>query len=179
MIKDFLHSRTGMVSAGLLLLAVLAFGGSLVTPVKSPAPPRDPGNAPVAALFSPSPSPGAVVVQSGPAELSGVDVVIKLLLVLGVIYLASLGLKRILPATLSTGGNGRLRVVERAPLSQGTQLVLVTLDDTTLLLGVTNHEVSLLVDATPASTSADLFPLSVQREDKPTPTKDATAGSKP
>lgn len=82
-----------------------------------------------------------------PLWLSGGEFVLKLLLVIGLIYLALIGLRWLQKSRqqLATGG-ATIRVLETTGLAPGRSLHLVTVGEKTLLIGATDHHLSVLAE---------------------------------
>ena len=111
----------------------------------------------IPALDEETTRPGA---PAGVADLSGwsaLDVVAKLVLVIGLAYLAIAGLRwlqkgRRRPAD---GSGVAIRLLETTGLAPGRWLHLVAVGEKTLLIGATEYQVSLLADLQSATVPAE------------------------
>lgn len=75
------------------------------------------------------------------------DVGLKLLLVIGLLYLTLAGLRRLQKARgVSLGSTATIQVLETVGLAPGRTLHLVVVGEKTLLIGSTDHNVSLLAN---------------------------------
>ncbi len=82
-----------------------------------------------------------------PSWLVGVELGAKLLLVLGLVYVVMAGLRRLLGNKYkSTAGNATINVLETTGLGPGRTLHLVVVGEKTLLIGATDHQLSLLAE---------------------------------
>lgn len=103
--------------------------------------------------------PSAIPFLAGNAEderplwLSGGELALKLFLVLGLVYLALLGLRWLQRGQrkLVTSG-ATIRVLETAGLAPGRALHLIVVGEKTLLIGATDHQLSLLAELTDVAT---------------------------
>lgn len=82
-----------------------------------------------------------------PLWLSGGEFVLKLLVVIGLIYLALTGLRWLQKnrQQVATGGT-TVRVLETTGLAPGRSLYLVVVGEKTLLIGATDHHLSVLTE---------------------------------
>lgn len=97
-----------------------------------------------------------------PLWISGGEFLLKLLLVIGLIYLALAGLRWLQKGRqqLATGG-AAIRVLETTGLAPGRSLHLVVVGEKTLLIGATDHHLSVLAEladvVTPVSEETSEF----------------------
>ncbi len=88
----------------------------------------------------------------------GLDVVWKFMLVIGLLYATLLGLRRLQKNKVGqSAGSATIQVLETVGLAPGRFLHLVVVGEKTLLLGATDHQLSLLTELKPetAPLSAD------------------------
>lgn len=82
-----------------------------------------------------------------PLWLSGGELALKLLLVIGLVYLALLGVRWLQRSQRRLVSNGAtIRVLETSGLAPGRALHLVVVGEKTLLIGATDHQISLLAE---------------------------------
>jgi flagellar biogenesis protein FliO len=96
-----------------------------------------------------------------PLWLSFIDVVSKLAIVIGLLYLTLLGirwLQKHKSPQLDAEGGATIRVLETVGLTPGRSLHLVTVGDKTLLLGATDHQLSLLTELSELSDTVTSLP---------------------
>lgn len=115
-----------------------------------------------------------------PAWLGLVDVVAKLALVLGLMYLVLVGLRWLQRGRRQSGAGGgtTIRLLETVGLAPNRALHLINVGEKTLLIGATDYQVCLLtelpnVSAPPADDEPDAFEAVLQRQTAPA----AEAGS--
>lgn len=88
-----------------------------------------------------------------PLWLIGGELALKLLLVIGLLYLALLGLRWLQRGQRKLAGHGAaIRVLETTSLASGRALHLVVVGEKTLLIGATDHQLSLLAELTEVAT---------------------------
>jgi len=82
----------------------------------------------------------------------GTDVILKLVVVLGLVYVALHGLRWLQRNKSKTfAGGATINVLETAGLAPGRSLHLVVVGEKTLLLGATDHQISVLAELSDAA----------------------------
>lgn len=89
-----------------------------------------------------------------PLWMSTGELLLKLLLVIGLVYLALTGLRWLQKSRIqATAGSTTIRVLETTGLAPGRSLHLVVVGEKTLLIGATDHQLSLLAELADVATS--------------------------
>lgn len=88
-----------------------------------------------------------------PLWISTGELALKLLLVIGLVYLALTGLRWLQKSRIqATAGSTTIRVLETTGLAPGRSLHLVVVGEKTLLIGATDHQLSLLAELADVAT---------------------------
>ncbi|NJN92608.1 MAG: flagellar biosynthetic protein FliO [Anaerolineales bacterium] len=89
-----------------------------------------------------------------PLWMSTGELALKLLLVIGLVYLALTGLRWLQKSRIQADAGGTtIRVLETTGLAPGRSLHLVVVGEKTLLIGATDHQLSLLAELADVATS--------------------------
>jgi flagellar biogenesis protein FliO len=134
-----------------------------------------------AAQFDPGATPRPTADEEDPGWLGALDVVAKLVLVVGLVYLAVAGLRWLQNGRrrrTDTGG-ASIRLLETVGLAPGRSLHLVVAGDKTLLIGATDHHLSLLTELSGASAplGEDATAFEEALSYQSTPPQDSTAAT--
>jgi flagellar biogenesis protein FliO len=87
---------------------------------------------------------GAASSDGAPTSLTAVDLIAKLLIVLGLIYLSARALRSLAGKSLTNGGKRAVDVLEVTHLANNRSLYLINVADRVLLLGATQSHISTL-----------------------------------
>jgi flagellar biosynthetic protein FliO len=93
-----------------------------------------------------SPVPPAATLADTPDWQVGLNLVVQLSMVLGLIYLTAWGLKKLRQRTTSMRGNHSVQLMETVALSPHRTLHVVAVGGRVLVLGATDHQINLITE---------------------------------
>lgn len=98
------------------------------------------------------------------------DLALKLVIVIGLAYASMIGLRWLQKTKgLPKAGSETIQILETVGLSPGKTLHLVVVGEKTLLLGATDHQLSLLSELSPVAASTPVTEEMLRAEEEPMP----------